>query len=141
MDKLQELQEANATLQTKLDEALATNARLTEALAMREAREVLVEVLSSARVPHVTKARLMEALSANPPMKDGKLDEAAFAESAGKAVKDEIAYLSEAAGLGRISGMGGGADGADEQAGPDLAESFRALGLSESAAKIAASGR
>jgi hypothetical protein len=141
--ELKELQEANATLQKGLDAEKAENARLREALAMREARNVLIGILAAKNLPAVTKQRLMESLSANPPMKDGKLDEAAFKPLAEKAVKDEIAYLTEAAGLGRISGMGDGGDNEDDDGDVDksLAESFSTLGLSDKAVEIAVKGR
>jgi hypothetical protein len=78
-------------------------------------------------------------------MKDGALDREAFATSILEAVKTESAYLEKVVGLGNIRGLGESAND-DQELDEDklegeLAESFRAIGLSEAGAKIAAKGR
>ena len=145
MDKLQELQEANATLQAKLDEA---NARALEALILREAKEHVNAVLAKSDLPAITRTRLAEGLAKAAPVKDGALNKAAFETQISEAVKAEVQYLVEAAGLGRIRGMGGSSEdeASDEiieanEAEKSLQESFQILGLSESGAKVAAAGR
>lgn len=137
--KLQEAQTQIAALQV-------ANARLAEALVLRDARDAVREQLAGAQVPDVTKARLLEALAANPPVKDGALDRAALAGRVADAVKAEQAYLAEAAGYGsgRITGMG--AAPTTEALKPEdvtkaLAEAFGACGMSDEEAKIAAKGR
>lgn len=145
--ELKKLQEANATLQAKLDEVEANNARMQEALALRDARDMVREALSASTLPDVTKARLIESLSANPPMKDGSLDSATLKTRIEEAVKAEVKYLEQVVGAGRIRGLGESAANNDEdEAGTSkiedaLIESFKALGLSEAGAKIAARGR
>lgn len=136
--------------ETKLQERLAAleteNARLREAQVLRDAREIAREGLAGATVPDVTKARLLESLSANPPTTEGALDKPALLARVSEAVKAEQAYLAEAAGYGsgRIVGMGGSQ--AAEPASPEdqakrLREAFGALGLSEKEAADAAAGR
>lgn len=136
--------------ETKLQERLAAleaeNARLREAQVLRDAREIVREGLAGATVPDVTRARLLESLSANPPIKEGSLDKATLLARVTEAIKAEQAYLAEAAGYGsgRITGMGGG-QGAETVAPEDqakrLREAFGALGLSDKEAADAAAGR
>ncbi|RJP53618.1 MAG: hypothetical protein C4583_04330 [Anaerolineaceae bacterium] len=144
--ELKKLQEANATLQTNLDEVKANNARMQEALALRDAKDIVREALAASTMPDVTKARLLEALSANPPMKDGALDGATLKTRIEEAVKAEAKYLEQVAGVGKIRGLGESQNEDDEYGTPEkleesLAESFAALDLSEAGAKIAAKGR
>lgn len=122
------------------------NARLSEALLLRDAKDFVRQAVATANVPDVTKARLVESLSVNPPVKDGQLDADAFATRIAEAVKAEVEYLTKAAGYGsgRIEGMGGAPvsnEGKAEEVHERLAAAFRRLGLSESAAKSAAIGR
>lgn len=145
MDKLQELQEANAKLQSQLDEA---NARALEALILREAKDHVNAVLAKSDLPAITRTRLAKNLAEAAPVKDGVLDKAAFETQIAEAVKAEVQYLVEAAGLGRIRGMGGSSEDeaneeiiAADEAEKSLMESFQSMGLSESGAKVAAAGR
>lgn len=144
---LKELQEANATLQTQLDEAKAANARVLKALILREAKDHVNAALVKIDLPAITRTRLAESLAKAAPVKDGALDHDAFAAQIAEAVKAEVKYLSEAAGLGRIRGMGGSNDDNAEnnvqasEAAEALVDAFQTLGLSESAAKSAAAGR
>lgn len=147
MDELRRLQEANATLQAELDEAKEANARAQEALILREAKEFVNAALGKSSLPAVTRARLVESLAKNAPVKDGALDKDAFGSQITEAAKAEVQYLTEAAGLGRIRGMGGDDNGSDdseivaEEAKLTLVDAFKTLGLSESSAKLAAQGR
>lgn len=145
----EKLQEAVATLRSDLDTANTTNARLSEQLAIRDAKDMAREALSRASLPEVTKNRLIEQLAKNPPMKDGMLDKDIFAATITEAMKTEAKYLESVLGKGQIRGMGPGADEDEEgEEGEEgegfeeaLAGSFADLGLGESAAKIAARGR
>ena len=147
MEELQKLQEANAALQTRLEEAEAENARLREALALREARDFVEKALTEISLPNATRKRLIENLAKGAPSnEEGAVDKEAPAEAISEAVKAEAAYLTEVAGLGKITGMGGDGDqGDDDEAEAEVAETlekaFQDLGLAESAAKIAAKGR
>lgn len=139
--KLQEAQEQIAKL-------TADNARLSEALTLRDATEFVRQTLNESTLPDVTKGRLVEALAANPPIKDGVLDEEVYATRIAEAVATETTYLQQVAGYGagNIEGMGGGSQPVATQ--PDeaaevarMAEAFRSLGMTEAEAKIAAAGR
>lgn len=122
------------------------NARLREALILRDAKDFVRTAVASANVPDVTKQRLVENLCTNPPVKDGALDTETFATRINEAIKAEVDYLTKAAGYGsgRIEGMGGGQaqpEHKPEEIQARMKESFMRLGLSESAAEIAARGR
>lgn len=147
VDNAQEAQEMaeNTALQEAVTRLEQENARLREALLLRDAQAVVAAELATANVPDVTRTRLAAQLAANPPVADGALDKATLVQRVQEAVTTEVQYLKDAAGFGagRIAGMGSG------QAAPPpsvdnrarMEESFRALGLSDDAAKIAANGR
>jgi hypothetical protein len=124
------------------------NARLTEALLLRDARDFVRQAVATASVPDVTKARLVESLSANPPVKDGLLDTETYATRIAEAIKGEMDYLTKAAGYGsgRIEGMGGTAhthalDVKPEEAEARIASAMQRMGFTEAQAKSAAAGR
>ena len=142
-----ELEGQLAEAQKRLAAVETQNARLQEALLLREGREFVREQLAGVTLPQMTKQRLYEALTLNPPTKDGALDKAAYVTQIQAAVTSESAYLAEAASwnTGQIQGMGAPAGAA---AHPDaaevqkrLAESFRTLGLSDKEVQHAVSGR
>lgn len=143
-----QLQEAVTSLEEKVTTLLQENARLKEGALLRDARDFVRATIVTANVPDVTKERLVESLSKNPPVKDGQLDTATFATQIQEAVKAEMDYLTKAAGYGsgRIEGMGGGAASGYQERKPeeiqaDMAQAFQDLGFSESAAKSAATAR
>lgn len=131
----------------QVEQVKLENARLREAMLLRDAREFVRDAVAGANVPDVTKARLVESLSGNPPVTEAsELDTETYRTRITEAVKAEVEYLTKAAGFGsgRIEGMGGsGAAATDEaeQAERRMVEAFQSLGLSESGAKIAATGR
>lgn len=141
------LEEQVATLQTSNQTLTTHNARLSEALAIREAKDMVREALGNIDLPMITKTRLIEQLAKNPPMKDGLIDKGSFAAAIAEAVKTETKYLESVLGKGQIRGMGPGDDAdnaeddGDDKLEESLAESFGELGLSETGAKIAAKGR
>lgn len=141
-----QFQEAVNRLETQNKDLAAQNARLQEAMLLRDAKDFVRQAVATANVPDVTKARLVEALSANPPVKDGALDNETFATRIAEAVKGEADYLTKAAGYGsgRIEGMGGTpvvTEFKAEEVEAKMAEAFGRMGMSESAAKVAAKGR
>lgn len=143
---LKELTEKVATLETNNQTLVTNNARLSEALALRDAREMVKETLIVTNLPEITIKRLVESLSKNPPMKDGALDVQVFAPRIAEAVKAEAKYLESLMGVGQIRGLGESQTNADDEDNEtkieeSLTESFSALGLGESTAKIAAKGR
>jgi hypothetical protein len=140
MELQEQLNEANARIVVLQQDA----ARLREALLLRDARDQARDALAAAPVPDVTRARLLESLSANPPTDaDGGLDAAALAATISEAITAEQTYLAQATGTGRIVGMGATAATAAQPA--DLTEkfaaAFQALGLTPAEAVVAARGR
>lgn len=141
---LQETQRALAAAEAARETALAEAARAKEALVLREARDVVVAELAKAQIPDVTRARLADTLGKNPPVKEGALDKEALVGAVKEAVAAEVAYLASITGSGQIKGMGGTSAGAGptpEELDKSLTESFRAIGLDEKTAKLAAAGR
>ncbi|NOH14201.1 MAG: hypothetical protein HND51_21370 [Chloroflexi bacterium] len=149
--ELQEAQEKQAAAEKLAEEAAAENARLKEAQMLREAKDCATEKLAKLEMPDVTRKRLVESLSSNPPATDeGMLDKEKFQEAIDETLKEEAEYLQEVSGSGQITGMGEAAstdttpkdeDAALEEIEESLQESFEAMDMPESAAKIAAGGR
>ena len=94
--------------ETALEAAKAENARLKEAQLLVEARTFVEAKVKDAKIPDLTKARIVEALSRDPVVKDGKIDETAYAAKIEATVKDEAEYLAKL-GAGKVSDMGAGA--------------------------------
>lgn len=100
------LRDANVKLQEDLDAAKAETQRLGEATLLREARDFVASTLKDVEMPDMTRERLVSLLAPKPVLKDGALDEAGYKVVIETAVKEELAYLSKAAGSGVIKGMG-----------------------------------
>ena len=146
--EMEELQTQLAEAQQQIEELRTANARLAEALVLRDAHALAGEVLAEANLPDVTRRRLLGQVATNPPVgEDGQLDALALRQRVTEAITAEQQYLAEAAGYGagRIQGIGGQqaqgnqVDEAAVQA--RMAEAFQALGLSEASARAAANGR
>lgn len=153
------LEEARGAVAAELEEARTTAAaekargdRAEHALLAGKAQaRALAEAAKIDGLPQTTRLRVAEAaIAAELPttVVDGVtvLDEAAFDAHVTTLIDAEVAYLTEAGvtiGGGQVTGAGTtGAPAADPATNEaDLAESFQALGLSESAAKTAAAGR
>lgn len=142
---LQALRESVATLQTNLGAVTDENARLKEGLAIRDAKDLASAVLAKFALPEVTRTRLLESLPKLATIKEGALDREATKTRIEQAVQAELKYLTEAAGLGNIYGLGEGGDLENDATNADgqdqLEAAFASIGLSESGAKIAANGR
>lgn len=157
-----ELQEAQRQLTasqaevTRLTEALtaatgerdaerARAERANEALILQEARKHVAEALSKAAgLPDITKVRLLESTAFNPPVTDkGELDKDKLTVKIAEAVTAESTYIAAITGSGNVSGMGDGSAVplTEAQTSEKLKGVFLELGLSESAAAIAAGGR
>ncbi len=130
-----------AETQKALEEAKAENARLKEAQLLVEARAFVETRVKTAAIPDLTKARIVESLAAAPVVKDGAIDETAYAAAIDAAVKTEAEYLAKL-GAGKVDGMGatppGGATPSIEETDKALVAGFMKLGMSEAEAKIAA---
>lgn len=132
--------------QDRLAQVEQQNARLQEALLRSQAADIVAAELRRCSLPDVTKVRLADSLAGNPPIKDGAIDQTAYATQIAEAVKAESEYLASVAGLGsgRILGMGpsNGQGQQDEVAlQKRLAAGFTGLGLSEAETKHAVAGR
>lgn len=105
--ELKEARDALAEAQKAIAEREASLAAVRELLLMREAADFVAGLLKDAELPDVTRARLTKTLAANPPVKEGKLDEAAFkarVETAVTEAQTEIAAISGR--NGRVTGNG-----------------------------------
>jgi hypothetical protein len=128
--------------------------RNEEALQMREAGQVVADALAEHEgLPKRAESRVIEnSLRGELPTDgDGKLDKSALQERARAKLREEIEYIGEATGRGKVrghgssdsslaesgSGNGGGSD-KDKTA---LQEAFESRGMDESQAKAAAEGR
>lgn len=143
--EVKELKAQLAEANGKIEALTADNARLAETLLLRDAQAIAAAALADADLPDVTRQRLQRSVAVNPPVVEGKLDEAALRTRIQEAVAAETAYLTEAAGWnGTIKGMGGGQAAANvdgDQVAQRMKESFARLGLSEDEVKTAVNGR
>lgn len=132
-----------AEAQKALEEAKAENARLKEVQLLVEAKTFVEAKVRDAKIPDLTKARIVESLGKSPAVKDGKLDEATYTAKIEAAVKAEAEYLAKL-GAGRVEGMGAGASGGQtktlEETDKELVAGFMRLGMSEAEAKAAVKG-
>lgn len=108
----QALKESNSALTTQLAETRTEMARMREAMVLRDARDAAAETLRAIEMPDMTRARLLESVVGNPPVKDGALDREAFVASVKEAATAELAYIAGLSGAGAIRGMGTGGAGA-----------------------------
>jgi len=148
MEELEKLQEAYTELEGKHSEAEAETARLKEILLLGKAKNFVSGKLAEFELPDVTRSRLVESLSKNPPVVDGELDEEGLQEVVIATVEAEMAYIAEVAGSGSIRGMGSGGDTAGDGKAA-LKEAFKSKYIDEGKspeeaermAEIAAAGR
>lgn len=149
--------EVQALIESAVGPLKNENAQLREALQLSRAERIVTDELNRDQyraVPSATRARLATQLvSAYPLTEAGTIDVAAYQTKIAEAVKGELRYLTEAAGvqLGAIEGFGnvGAGDGGTgangetilTEANSELSTMFAGWGLSEAEAKIAAAGR
>jgi len=138
---LQEAQAALAEVQKGLAEAKAENARLAEAMLLRDAFEFARGELAKIDMPEISRARIAESMAREPIVKDGKLDTDAFKTKIRETAKVELQYLETATGRGMIRGMGTAKTANADEALERTAKAFRDLGLNEASALGAARGR
>ena len=132
-----------AEAEKALEEAKAENARLKEALLLVEARTFVEKKVKASTLPEISKTRVAEALAKDPVVKDGKIDETAYAAKIEAAIKSEAEYLANL-GAGKVSGMGAGAPAGQtktlEETDKELVAGFMRLGMTEAEAKAAVKG-
>lgn len=141
--------EAFGNLTTRLEETErrinkteTDNARLREAMLLRDAKDFVARELEGKQLPEPTRKRLLESLTIDPPIVDGALDITTYAMKVREAVKTETDYLASVAGYGsgNITGMGGTAVSQNDSKKTQerLTEAFAGLGLTEQEIKWAA---
>lgn len=130
-----------AETQKALEEAKAENARLKEAQLLVEAKAFVETKVKASTLPEISKVRVTEALAKDPVVKDGKIDETAYAAKIEATIKSEAEYLAKL-GAGKVSGMGAGAptEKTLEETDKELVAGFMRLGMSEAEAKAAVKG-
>lgn len=142
----EELREAQSQLAAERTRA----ERAEGLLLLREARDKVVAALSATKLPDFVRTRLAESISANPPIKDGKVDEAALTAKIEESVKEEAAYIAKLTGSGHVRGMGDSTESLSESGGKErtaeegqklMESAFTSMGWSEAEAKVAAAGR
>lgn len=144
--KLSESATALGEAQTALAEQKLRADRAETALAAVEAQSVARKALENIKLPDASKDRIVEAVTLNPPLSEGKLDVEAVKNNVAENAKSESEYLERALGTGKVKGMGQ-PDQAD--ATKALKETFEKMYLdqgrspaeAEKLAQIAASGR
>lgn len=154
--KVADAEEKANKAETRATEAEARAERAEEKDAKTEAARVAGKVLESAgeKLSSKAKARIIEAAVAGDlPMRGDVLDEAVLEERTRARAREELAYLGEALGVGRVTGAGDSGDlfseagpsilPSDEQVKVDegLVQFFQNQGMNEAQAKRAAAGR
>lgn len=146
--ELSEAQERITTLEGEVSEAKTKTTEETDradraegALAIIEARTYAKDSLANVSLPDAAKERIAKKLSANPPVKDGKLDTEALGQAIEAEAKVEADYIESITKTGTVTDQGtqsgAGADETKVREGlsDDLGSVF---GLSDEAAKAAA---
>ena len=102
LERVAALEKENATL-------VDSTKRLTEALALRDGKALIEAQVATeaAKLPDVTRARLVESLVGRIPVKDGKLDDAGLKVLVSESITAEAEYVAKIAPTkAGISGMG-----------------------------------
>lgn len=144
--KLEESTTRLAEVETTMAEQKVRADRAETALAAVEAQSVARKALENVKLPDASKDRIVEAVTLNPPLAEGKLDADAVNTKVAESAKIEAEYLERALGTGKVTGMGQ-ADKVDSRTA--LKETFAKMYLAEGKspdeadklATIAASGR
>ena len=125
------------TLTAERDEAMSEAARANEAVALRDAHDLVEVELASSELPDVTRERLAKELAAAAPITEGKLDEAALKVKISERVESEREYLGKLGTAPRVT-QSGSAPVPGEDFAAQTVDAFRRLGLDEESAKQAA---
>jgi len=152
--------EAYEKIGIKLDEAKAENAKMKEELDRFKEMQILAEAkafvevsIKDAKIPDLTKARIIEALGRVPVVKDGEINKPEYRIKIDEAVKAEAEYLEKINSTGEVKNMGTSgltaAAGTTGSKNSGLKESFKRMYMQEGKtdkeagqlAEIAAGGR
>jgi hypothetical protein len=145
--EIQSLREAAANATATAEQLGQELARMKGRALVSEARGSCTTKLQGVELPDVTKNLIIERESKNPPAKeDGTLDTGKFGAQIDEAVKSEAAYLAQVSNSGQVKNLGAQAAAAnpqidDAKVNEYIESTFVSMGMSESAAKIAAKGR
>jgi hypothetical protein len=150
-EELKEAQTRVSTLEgelteskTALVEAIARAERAETALAIVEAQRMVASELANVSLPDACKERIVAKVSANPPLVEGKIDEAALKTLVADEAKAEAEYIERVTGGTKITEQGSKPDSAvdekvvQENLSKRMGSFFR---MDESTAKLAAQGR
>lgn len=125
------LKSSLAETETQRDDALRS-------VAAYKTAAIVGDIVSAADLPAPAKARIAASFTSESLTVDEDALKAAVAEK----VAAEKSYIDEIRGTGEVRNMGSASvTPAAEKAVPDLAESFRRIGLSDTAATIAATAK
>ena len=135
MKTVEELTAELAEATRKLNEANATNEANTKKLRVADAQTKIAKLISESGLPKPAQERITKQFA-----------ESDTDEKVAEAIADEKKYIETVTGKKpvKVTGMGESTtpdDGEDELKESDLIDSFKALGLDENQAKIAARGR
>ena len=107
--------EAKVTVSEEQVKTLTTeNARLAEALGLRQAQDIITEALNKVKLLVPTKERIAKSLAEKAPLVDGKLDTGKLATMLEETIKEETEYAESITKKPGITGMGGGAPAEDD---------------------------
>jgi hypothetical protein len=106
--------------EAKLKALETENARLAEALGLRQAQDLITEALGkeTIKLPAPTKERIIKNISSNAPLVEGKLDKEKLTKMLEAAIAEETQYIESLSPRPGITGMGsftkGEKDGAQQ---------------------------
>lgn len=112
--------EAKATAAEEQVKTLTTeNARLAEALGLRQAQDAIAEALGkdTVKLPVPTKQRIIKSLSESAPLVEGKLDTGKLSTMIETAIKEETEYVESITTRPGITDMGGGTPSGEDEEG------------------------
>jgi len=147
---LKEAQEQITALESDLKEANDKNLeesaradRAEGALAILEAQGQARKAMENISLPAAAKTRVVTKVSADPPMKEGKLDVEKLTEAVEAEAKLEADYLESLGVTGKVTDQGAASsESGDAEVKESLASGIGSFfNLSDDAAKRAANGR
>lgn len=131
-------------LQESLTRLQEENRRMRERELLRDGADLIQRALAGYPLHEMSRSRLAEDLVAHLPLTEaGEIDREKLTTQIQEAAQREADYLSRVVGAGQVRGMGSSVvaeELTEAQARTRLEDSFRLSGMSESAAKLAASG-
>jgi len=143
--ELKAAQEAQTAAEARATEAEARAQRAETAAAVLAASRVAADLLRTVDLPDAAKEAIVARATANPPIKDGALDADALKVALTAEAGREAEYIAKLTGKGEVRNMGSGGSAAGTTTAPQTTEALtgalQRLGMSESAAKVAAAGR